>query len=173
MANKDENNSKKPSEREKKYQKKLAQEKKKLNNLVSFPSKALFSISLIAGLMTFTYSYFGSSTELISALLTAFFAFSASFIGLGFTMVLFFFLKSEQIKREFAEQLDKEKRDREFAEQKRFNKEISELESIEKELFTKKPNQTDNANSSKRASKSVMSDEEAYLEEVLNSNFNK
>lgn len=173
MANKSDNEKKKPSEREKKYQKKLAQEKKKLNSIISFPSKALFGVSLIAGLMTFTYSYFGSGSELISALLTSFFAFSVSFIGVGFTMILYFFLKSEQIKKEFAQQVLMEKNERLYEEQRRYNKEMTELESIEKELFANKSKPKDISNGKSSGAKLQMSDEEAYLEEVLNSNFKK
>ncbi|MBX3042624.1 MAG: hypothetical protein KIT33_00870 [Candidatus Kapabacteria bacterium] len=165
---------KKLSDREKKYQKKLAQERKKLDKIISFPGRALLLISIIAGLLIFTYTYFGSKTEVLSALLTSFFGFSVVFIGLGLAMVLYFFFKSEQIKKEYARQLEIERKEREIDEQSKFRREIAELESIEKELFDKKNKQSgtksETVKQSKSSSKPTMTDEEAYLEEVLNSN---
>lgn len=172
MAKKDEEK-KKPSEREKRYQKKLNQEKKKLNNIISFPTKALFLISLITGLITFTFTYFGSSSEIISSILTSFFAFSLSFIGLGVGMILYFFFKSEQIKKEYAEKILKEKLEQDYEDNARFKKEMAELESIEKELFDKRSNKASTTSDKSSSRKPSMSDEEAYLEEVLNSGFNK
>jgi hypothetical protein len=168
----------KPSDREKKYIKKLAQEKKKLDKIISFPSRALFLISLIIGLITFTYSYFGSTGDPMSSILTGFFAFSIIFIGFGFAMIMFFYFKSERIKEDIEKQKLKERNEREAEAQLRYNKEISELESIEKELYDKKNKNSKQKPNINQEVKNIekpkaMTDEEAYLEEVLNSGFNK
>jgi uncharacterized membrane protein YgaE (UPF0421/DUF939 family) len=173
MAKKDTDNTK-PTDREKKYQKKVAQERKKLERIISFPSKALFYISLIVSLMAFIYSYFSNSQELISAILTSFFGFAATFIGVGIALILFFYFKSEQIKKEYEERILREQYEKENQESARYKSELSELENIEKELSQNKAKSTTAKTSSKSETKKSsrnVSDEEAYLEEILNSNF--
>ncbi len=169
MAKKETNN-KKPSDREKKYQKKVAQERKKLQKIVSSPMNALFYISLIVSLITFIYSYFSISEGLISALITSFFGFATIFFGFGIGMILYFHFKSEKIKQEYEEKLIREQVQKENLEMAKYKSELTEIENIEKEL-TKNKAKTTNKSEDSTSKKKKLSDEEAYLEEVLNSEF--
>ncbi|MFA5511606.1 MAG: hypothetical protein WC313_04075 [Candidatus Kapaibacterium sp.] len=173
--NKPESVGKKPGDREKKYQKRLKEEQKRLEKIVSSPAKALFGISLIIGLLSFIFTYFSGSSELISGLLTAFFAFSICFIGIGVTMILYFFFKSEQIKKEQRKAIENQNNIRYLSEQEKYKRELSELSSIEKNNRDKKENFRDDKQNSgvKQQSKKKLSEEEAYLEEVLNSGINQ
>ncbi|GAB1372961.1 hypothetical protein MASR1M45_30250 [Candidatus Kapaibacterium sp.] len=165
----------KPTDNEKKYQKKVAQEKKKLERIISTPPKAVLMLSLIVGLLTFTFTFFGNLKDPISAILQSFIAFSIAFIGIGFSVSLYFYYKSEALKKEYHQMVLNEKQDREQAEQQRIRNEISELEAIERELADKRSkssvNRSGNDEQAPRYSRNTLSDEEAYLDEVLNSNF--
>lgn len=125
---------KKQKAREARIKKKEIAERKRIKEVLRFPFKTLFEVSLLISFLAFIAMFFGMQLELMKSVFNSFFIFSALYLGFGVVIIAIAYVMSEKRKKEMEEQkqLEAEQRKAEEeerqAKQERLREEIKEAE---------------------------------------------
>jgi Skp family chaperone for outer membrane proteins len=132
---------KKQKEREERKKRREKLEMKRIQTIINFPFSALLKLSIVIGLISFVYKFFGSSDNLTGSLFFAFIVCAGVYVGAGIIMAIVIFFISEVKKRELNEliKLEREKKlqeeqQRKLEEQQRQEEEAKLEEQMNREL---------------------------------------
>jgi len=149
--------------------------------IVKTPLKILFNSSILVAIITFVFFYFWMENDLTKSLIYVFFVFTSVYLGVGITMVIYYYLLSEEKIKELNEKVARESKKRDEEEKLRQTQEMEELEAIEREMLERraqKKNEDENEKLSTQPSidnigepKSNQINEDDYLNEILGNEF--
>ncbi len=167
--------------KDEKRRKRLNAAKKKIDVIVKTPLKILFNSSILVAIITFVFFYFWMENDLTKSLIYVFFVFTSVYLGVGITMVIYYYLLSEEKIKELNEKVARESKKRDEEEKLRQTQEMEELEAIEREMLERraqKKNEDENEKLSTQPSidnigepKSNQINEDDYLNEILGNEF--
>jgi len=167
--------------KDEKRRKRLNAAKKKIDLIVKTPLKILFNSSILVAIITFVFFYFWMENDLTKSLIYVFFVFTSVYLGVGITMVIYYYLLSEEKIKELNEKVARESKKRDEEEKLRQTQEMEELEAIEREMLERraqKKNEDENEKLSTQPSidnigepKSNQINEDDYLNEILGNEF--
>ena len=120
--------------REARVKKKEIAERKRIKEVLRFPFKTLFEVSLLVSFLAFIAMFFGMQLELMKSIFNSFFIFTTLYLGFGVVIIGIAYVMSEKRKKEMEEQkliLEEQRRAEEEerqAKQERLREEIKEAE---------------------------------------------
>ncbi len=120
--------------REARVKKKELAERKRIKEVLRFPFKTLFEVSLLLSFLVFIAMFFGMQLELMKSIFYSFFIFTTLYLGFGVAIIGIAYVMSEKRKKEMEEQklLEEEQRKAEEeerqAKQEKLREEIKEAE---------------------------------------------
>ena len=120
--------------REARIKKKELAERKRIKEVLRFPFKTLFEVSLLISFLSFIALFFGLQVELTKALFNSFFIFTTLYLGFGVVIIGIAYMMSEKRKKEMEEQKIRDEEQRKAdeeerqAKQERLREEIKEAE---------------------------------------------
>lgn len=130
-------------EKEKRQKEKEKREMDKVRKVVQFPFKALFSISMIVGIITFMIMFFGNSGDFIDSVYYGFLMFSVLYVGGGLLLLVILFIKSEHKKKEIEEKKKIEEEEKKLDNIRR-EEELARLEQMQKNSIIDEFKRTEN-----------------------------
>jgi Flp pilus assembly protein TadB len=117
---------KRRKERERKIKNKERKEEKRIRNVISFPFKTLFQLSLFFTLVAFLIIYFGNGFDMMSAMYICSLIFIVLYFAVGAVMVIGYWKISEERIQEMEARKKREKEE----EEERLKREEEELEKL-------------------------------------------
>lgn len=117
---------KRRKEREKKIRAKEKKEERRIRNIIGFPFRTLFQLSLFFTLVSFLIIYFGNGFDIMAALYICFLIFIFLYFVVGIVMVIGYWKISEEKIKELENRKKQEKQE----EEERLRQEEEELEQL-------------------------------------------
>lgn len=117
-------------EREKKLAARLKKEQKRINKVISYPSKLIIEIAIVLFIMTFVIFYYGNSANLVHSIYRSFlvitvFAVALSSVLIGIIVLIAEFKKKDNIeKKAMEENFKREEEQRKMMERMKIEEEI-------------------------------------------------
>lgn len=149
--------------------------KKRIDQIVTSPFKILFNSSIIIALISFVYLYFGKKSELTDAIVNVFIIFCAVYLIIGITLVIYFYIKSEEKIRILTAEIEDNKRRKLEEEKIKHQQEMEELEAIEREMLDRRNRNREDINpriEQPNISNESQINNEDYMNEILDNNYN-
>lgn len=100
-ARKDKLRKKRMLAKERKQKRKEKEERKKINKTINLPHRILLHVSLLVTVLYLIFSSFGPDKKIEELVLGAFLVFIFLYFGLGLIMFSYFWIKSDEKKKEF------------------------------------------------------------------------